>query len=227
MIKIAIDGPSGSGKSTLAKALSKKLGFVYVDTGALYRTIGLYVTENGVSYSDKEKVVSMLPEINVDLSYDESGAQHVLLNGNDVGDRIRTTEIAAAASAVSAIPEVRAFLLDTQRNMALAHNVIMDGRDIGTVIFPDAQVKIYLVASNLARAERRCEELKAKGENKTVEEVLADMAERDKNDSTRKTAPAVPATDAVFLDTSAYQPEETLEEALKIIMSKVPSLQAK
>ena len=227
MIKIAIDGPSGSGKSTLAKALSKKLGFVYVDTGALYRTVGLYVTENGVSYTDKEKVVSMLPEIKVDLSYDESGAQHVLLNGNDVGDRIRTSEIAAAASAVSAIPEVRAFLLDTQRNMALTHNVIMDGRDIGTVIFPDAQVKIYLVASNLARAERRCEELKAKGEDKTVEQVLSDMAERDKNDSTRKTAPAVPAPDAVFLDTSAYQPEETLDAALKIIMAKVPNLQVK
>jgi len=227
MIKIAIDGPSGSGKSTLAKALSKKLGYVYVDTGALYRTIGLYVTEKGVSYSDKDGVIACLPEISVDLSYDESGAQHVILNGNDVGDRIRTSEIAAAASAVSAIPEVRAFLLDTQRNMALTHNVIMDGRDIGTVIFPDAQVKIYLVASNLARAERRCEELKAKGEDITVEKVLSDMSERDKNDSTRKTAPAVPAKDAVFLDTSAYQPEETLEAALKIIMAKVPNIKIK
>ena len=224
MIKIAIDGPSGSGKSTLAKALSRKLGYVYVDTGALYRTIGLYVTEKGVSYMDKEGVISCLPEIKVDLKYDENGAQHVLLNGNDVGDRIRTSEIAAAASAVSAIPEVRAFLLDTQRNMALTNNVIMDGRDIGTVIFPDAQVKIYLVASNAARAERRCEELKAKGENITVEQVLADMAERDKNDSTRKTAPAVPAVDAVFLDTSVYQPEETLDAALKIIMAKVPGI---
>ena len=173
---------------------------------------------------DKERVISCLPEIKVDLKYDENGAQHVLLNGNDVGDRIRTSEIAAAASAVSAIPEVRAFLLDTQRNMALTNNVIMDGRDIGTVIFPDAQVKIYLVASNAARAERRCEELKAKGENITVEQVLADMAERDKNDSTRKTAPAVPAVDAVFLDTSAYQPEETLDAALKIIMAKVPGI---
>lgn len=227
MIKIAIDGPSGSGKSTLAKALSKKLGFVYVDTGALYRTIGLYVTEKGVSYTDKDGVISCLPEISVDLKYDEGGAQHVILNGNDVGDRIRTSEIAAAASAVSAIPEVRAFLLDTQRNMALTNNVIMDGRDIGTVIFPDAQVKIYLVASNRARAERRCEELREKGENVTVEQVLEAMAERDKNDSTRKTAPAVPAIDAVFLDTSAYQPEETQAAALKIIMAKVPGLQIK
>lgn len=227
MIKIAIDGPSGSGKSTLAKALSRKLGFVYVDTGALYRTVGLYVTEKGVSYEDKDGVIACLPEISVDLKYDGNGAQHVWLNGKDVGDRIRTSEIAKAASAVSAIPEVRAFLLDTQRNMALTNNVIMDGRDIGTVIFPDAQVKIYLVASNLARAERRCEELKAKGENKTVEEVLADMEQRDRNDSTRKTAPAVPAVDAVFLDTSAYQPEETLDAALKIITAKVPSLQVK
>ncbi len=224
MIKIAIDGPSGSGKSTLAKALSKKLGFVYVDTGALYRTIGLYVTENGIDYTDKKGVVASLKNISVDLMYDENGVQHVMLNGNDVGDRIRTSEIAAAASAVSAIPKVREFLLDTQRNMAKKHNVIMDGRDIGTVIFPDAQVKIYLVASNHARAKRRYEELKAKGEDITVEQVLSDLETRDKNDSTRKTAPAVPAVDAVFLDTSSNTPDDTLEAAMKIINAKLPGL---
>ncbi len=224
MIKIAIDGPSGSGKSTLAKALAKKLGFVYVDTGALYRTVGLYVTEKGISVSDAEGVSDVLCEISVDLEYDAEGAQHVLLNGTDVGDRIRTSEIAAAASAVSAIPAVRDFLLDTQRNMAKAHNVIMDGRDIGTVIFPDAEVKIFLVASDRVRAERRCAELIEKGESKTVEQVLADMKERDKNDSGRKTAPLTPAKDAVFLDTSANTLAETADAALKIIAAKVPEI---
>ena len=136
MIKIAIDGPSGSGKSTLAKALSKKLGFVYVDTGALYRSIGLYMLENGISLTDKAGMISALPSVKLELYHDAEGVQHVALNGIDVGDRIRTSEVSAAASAVSAIPEVRAFLLDTQRDMAKKSNVIMDGRDIGTVIFP-------------------------------------------------------------------------------------------
>ncbi len=221
MIKIAIDGPSGSGKSTLAKALSKKLGYVYVDTGALYRTIGLYMVENGVKPTDRENVVKRLPEVTLSMFHDENGIQHVTLNGQDVGDKIRTSEISAAASAVSAIPEVRAFLLDTQRNIAKSHNVIMDGRDIGTVIFPDADVKIFLIAGNEARAKRRHAELIEKGESITLEQVLADMQQRDTNDRTRKEAPAIPAKDAIHLDNSDMMPEDTLAAALKIITEKL------
>ncbi|MBR2473543.1 MAG: (d)CMP kinase [Clostridia bacterium] len=221
MIKIAIDGPSGSGKSTLAKALSKKLGYIYVDTGALYRTIGLYMLQNGVALTDKAEIVRRLPEITLSMFHDENGSQHVTLNGVDVGDTIRTSAVSAAASAVSAIPEVRAFLLDTQRNMAKEHNVIMDGRDIGTVIFPDADVKIFLIAGNEARAIRRHAELIEKGENITLEQVLSDMERRDVNDRTRKEAPAIPASDAVMLDNSSFAPEQTLAAALEIIKSKL------
>ena len=221
MIKIAIDGPSGSGKSTLAKNLAKILGYIYVDTGALYRTVGLYIVRNGVALTDIDGIVSRLPEIKLSMFHDEQGTQHVTLNGQDVGDTIRTTEIAAAASAVSAIPQVRAFLLDTQRDIAKTHNVIMDGRDIGTVIFPDADVKIFLTAGNEARAIRRHAELVEKGENITVEQVLADMERRDVNDRTRKEAPAIPAEDAIHLDNSAFTKEQTLNAALEIINSKL------
>lgn len=221
MIKIAIDGPSGSGKSTLAKALSKKLGYIYVDTGALYRSIGLYMLQNGVALTDKEAIVASLPSIKLEMFHDENGAQHVTLNGTDVGDSIRTSAVSAAASAVSAISEVRAFLLDTQRNMAKKHNVIMDGRDIGTVIFPDANVKIFLIAGNEARAIRRHAELVEKGEKITLEQVLADMEKRDTNDRTRKEAPAIPAEDAIMLNNSAFTPEQTLEAALEIITNKL------
>ena len=221
MIKIAIDGPSGSGKSTLDKNLAKILGYIYVDTGALYRTVGLYIVRNGVALTDIDGIVSRLPEIKLSMFHDEQGTQHVTLNGQDVGDTIRTTEIAAAASAVSAIPQVRAFLLDTQRDIAKTHNVIMDGRDIGTVIFPDADVKIFLTAGNEARAIRRHAELVEKGENITVEQVLADMERRDVNDRTRKEAPAIPAEDAIHLDNSAFTKEQTLNAALEIINSKL------
>lgn len=221
MIKIAIDGPSGSGKSTLAKALSKKLGYIYVDTGALYRSIGLYMLQNGVSLTDKDGIVASLPNIKLEMFHDENGAQHVTLNGTDVGDTIRTSAVSAAASTVSAIPEVRAFLLSTQRDMAKTHNVIMDGRDIGTVIFPDANVKIFLIAGNEARAVRRHAELIEKGENITLSQVLADMEKRDVNDRTRKEAPAIPANDAIMLDNSSFTPEQTLEAALKIITDKL------
>ena len=221
MIKIAIDGPSGSGKSTLARSLAKRYGFVYVDTGALYRTIGLYMLKKGVNVTDAAAVSDNLKNICVELKYDGDGVQHVFLNGEDVGDSIRTSEVSAAASAVSAVPEVRAFLLDTQRKMADNNNVVMDGRDIGTVIFPDAQVKIFLTAGNLARAERRHKELTDKGEAVTLEKVLSDMEMRDRNDRSRKEAPAIPAPDAVLLDNSGFEPDDTLRAACEIINSKL------
>ena len=220
MIRIALDGPSGAGKSTVAKAVAKKLGIIYVDTGALYRAIGLYVQRQGVDKSDNEKIISMLGDIKVDLAFND-GVQTVLLNGEDVGGFIRTGEIAMYASAVSAIPEVRAFLLETQRKIARENSVIMDGRDIGTVIIPDANVKIYLVASAKARAERRYKELIAKGEDTTLEKVLADIKLRDKNDSTRAVAPAVKAKDAIKLDNSKLDQDQTIEKVLEIVKKKV------
>ena len=179
-MKIALDGPSGAGKSTVAKALAKRLGIIYVDTGALYRTIGLYVKRKGIDKSDKEGVIACLPEIDLNMQFVD-GEQIITLNGERVGDNIRTGEIAMYASAVSAIPEVRSFLLNTQRDIASKNSVVMDGRDIGTVILPDAEVKVFMVASPEARAKRRYLELIAKGESCTLEGVLADIIERDKN----------------------------------------------
>ncbi len=219
MLKIAIDGPSGAGKSSVAKAVAKELSIVYVDTGALYRTIGLFMMEKGISTTDKESVVAILPEISIELKYVD-GKQVILLNGKEVGDNIRTPEIAMAASNVSAIPEVRAFLLDTQRDIAKKNSVIMDGRDIGTVILPDAEVKIFLTASAEARAKRRYDELFAKGQDVNYDEIYRGMIERDKNDSTRAVAPCVPAPDAVFLDNSKLTPEETVKKVIKIIKKK-------
>lgn len=219
-MRIALDGPSGAGKSTVAKAVAKRLGIVYVDTGALYRSIGLYVQRKGVSKDDKEKVIAMLDEIKLDLKFND-GTQVVLLNGEDVGGFIRIGEISMYASAVSAIPEVRAFLLETQRKIARENSVIMDGRDIGTVIIPDAEVKIFLVASAEARAERRYKELIEKGESCTYEGVLADIKERDNNDSTRAVAPAVPAEDAIFLDNSNLNQEQTIDKVIEIIENTV------
>lgn len=219
MIQIAIDGPSGAGKSTLAKILAAKLGFIYVDTGALYRSIGLYMEINGIDPKDSEAVVASLPKITLALEYHE-GSQVVLLNGENVGERIRTPQISMYASAVSAIPAVRAFLLDTQRDIAAKNNVIMDGRDIGTVILPNADVKIFLVSSFETRARRRVKELLEKGIEASYEEVLADMIERDKNDSSRAVAPLVPAEDAVHLDNSELTLEGTVDAALAIIRGK-------
>lgn len=218
-MKIALDGPSGAGKSSLARAIAKKLHIVYVDTGALYRSIGLFVRRAGADPKDAAAVEALLPSITLEMKF-ENGEQHIYLCGEDVGDRIRTPEISMYASAVSAIPAVRTFLLDTQRSIAEKTDVIMDGRDIGTVILPDAEVKIFLTASPEARAKRRTLELEAKGIATTYEEVLADMKERDNNDSTRKTAPAIPAEDAVFLDNSELTAEETVQAALKIIAAK-------
>ena len=223
MFKIAIDGPSGAGKSSIAKAIAKSMGIVYVDTGALYRTIGYYVRSKGVDPKDGEGVTELLPEINIEVKY-EDGAQYVYLNGKNLGDRIREPEISMYASAVSAIPTVREFLLETQRSIARSNSVVMDGRDIGTVILPDAEVKIFLTASDECRAMRRYLELKEKGTETSYEEVLADMRERDHNDKNRSVAPAVPAADAVFLDNSGYTVEETLAEALKIINGKLANV---
>ena len=219
MLRIALDGPSGAGKSTVAKALAKRLGLIYVDTGALYRTVGLYVRNKGVDKDDEKSVIALLPEITLGMEF-INGEQIVTLNGVNVGDTIRTGEIAMYASRVSAIPEVRSFLLETQRKISRENSVIMDGRDIGTVIIPDAEVKIFMIASSKARAQRRYLELVAKGEDCTYESVLADIELRDKNDSTRKTAPAVPAEDAIFLDNSELNIEQTVDKAIEIINEK-------
>lgn len=215
-MNIAIDGPSGAGKSSLAKAIAKELGIIYVDTGALYRTIGLYMKAHGVDPHDAAAVTAALPGVELTLAF-ENGAQHIYLCGEDVGESIRTPEMSLYASAVSAIMEVRAFLLDTQRRVARSNSVVMDGRDIGTVILPDAECKIFLTASPEARARRRTAELLAKGMDVKYETVLEEMILRDRNDSTREIAPAVPAEDAIFLDNSDMTAEETVEAAIKII----------
>ena len=219
MIRIAIDGPGGAGKSSVAKRIAAKLGIIYVDTGALYRTIGLHMLNNGVSPTDAEAVASHLDDFTLELKFID-GKQVILLNGCDVGDSIRTPEVSMAASTVSAIKEVREFLLNTQRDIAKKNSVIMDGRDIGTVILPDAEVKVFLTASPESRAKRRYDELCAKGVNTTLEQVAAEMAERDKNDSTRDIAPCVPAADAVYLDNSDLDLDGTAEAIISIVNGK-------
>ena len=220
MYQIAIDGPSGAGKSSLAKALAKRLGFIYVDTGALYRTIGYYAASHGANTQNADEVTALLGEITLSLAY-EDGTQTVILNGESVGDKIRTPEASMHASNVSKIPAVRTFLLDTQRNIAEKNSVIMDGRDIGTVILPKAQVKIFLVSSFETRAMRRVKELKEKGIEASYEDVLADMIARDRQDATREIAPAVPAEDAVHLDNSLLTFDETVEAAMAIIAPRI------
>ena len=216
MIRIAIDGPGGAGKSSVAKAVSKALGIIYVDTGALYRNIGLFMLDNGIDPKDSNSVINALSQINLELKFVD-GKQVILLNGVNRGDEIRTPTASMAASSVSAIPAVRDYLLDTQRNIAKKNSVIMDGRDIGTVILPDAEVKIFLTASPKARAKRRYNELIAKGSNITFEQVYKEMVERDKNDSTRDVAPCVKAKDAILLDNSKLTEEETVNKILKIV----------
>ena len=216
MIRIAIDGPSGSGKSTLAKAVARELGIIYVDTGALYRTIGYYVYQNGKDPHNAEQVEALLPSVNIELKY-ENGSQRVILNGEDLGDKIRMPEMSMYASAVSTIPAVRAFLLEMQKSLARENSVVMDGRDIGTVIIPDADLKIFLIASNETRAKRRTLELQAKGVDASYEEVLADMIERDKQDKNRDIAPAIPADDAIMFDNSEMSVEESLKEIVRLL----------
>lgn len=220
VIAVAIDGPAGAGKSTIARATAAQLGFVYVDTGALYRTIGLAVCRRGIAGTDTQGIVDTLPAIQVALTY-QDGAQHVLLDGEDVSDAIRTPQISAYASQVSSVPEVRAYLLDLQRDMARRQSVIMDGRDIGTVILPDAKVKIFLTASPEKRAARRCAELREKGEDVTVEGILADMERRDALDASRAVAPLRQAEDAVRVDTSDLTLEQSIQAVLTVIRDKM------
>lgn len=215
-INIAIDGPAGAGKSTIAKMVSKKLGFIYVDTGALYRTIALFITENNIPDEDIEK---SLPKADVSLRFID-GAQRVFLGDRDVSDVIRTPEISMAASRTSAIPAVRAYLFDTQQSIAHSNNVIMDGRDIGTVVLPNADVKIFLTASAEERANRRYKELAEKPDCPTYQEILDDIIKRDYQDMHRETAPLKQAEDAVLVDTTHLNLEESASEIVRIITEK-------
>ncbi len=219
-IAVAIDGPSGAGKSTIARILAKELQFLYVDTGALYRAVGYTALKNDVSIYDAAAVEALLPSLAVTLGY-ENGEQHVYVNEEDVTDHIRTPAVSEAASAVSAIPAVRQFLFELQQTMAKTHSVIMDGRDIGTVVLPHAQVKIFLTASAEDRAQRRYEELIAKGMTVTYEDVLSDMILRDKRDSERAAAPLKPAEDAVLVDTSGNTLEQSVACLRAIVEEKL------
>lgn len=220
-INIAIDGPSGAGKSSAAKALAKKLGYLYIDTGALYRAIGLYAIHQNVSdMKNADLVAPLLADIDVSLRFVD-GEQRVYLNGEDVSGLIRTQPVAQAASDVSAHPVVRTFLLDLQRKMASEHNVLMDGRDIGTVILPQAQVKFFLTADASARAHRRTLELQAKGIEADYETVLREIEQRDANDSSRATAPLKAAEDAVLVDNSDMNEAQTVEYMCGIIKEKL------
>lgn len=216
MIAVAIDGPSGAGKSTIAREVARRLGYLYIDTGALYRSIGLYVLRQNQDPHLAEQVEKLLPEIDLTLCH-EDGAQQVYLNGQNVSEEIRLPEVSMAASAVSAHPPVRQFLLALQRRLAAENNVIMDGRDIGTVILPDAKVKIFLTASAQRRAFRRWQELKEKGASDTYEQVLADVEQRDYNDSHREIAPLRQAPDAVLVDTTQLDLEASIDRVQQII----------
>ena len=220
MFKIAIDGPGGSGKSTVAKAVAKELEIIYVDTGALYRAVGVYALEKGAKTDDREQVSKLLPDISLELAF-KNGTQTVLVNGEDFSGKIRTPEASMAASNVSAIPEVRCFLFDTQRDIARKHSVVMDGRDIGTVVLPDAEVKIFLTASAETRAMRRYTELKAKGANVDFDQVLKELNQRDYNDSNREIAPLKPAEDSVLVDTDKMDLEQEKEAVLNVIRQKI------
>ena len=220
MVSVAIDGPAGAGKSTLARRLAAELGYIYVDTGAMFRTIGLYALRAGKDPKDNEAVNALLPEISLKFAF-IGGEQHIYLNGEDVSTAIRTEEVGMAASAVGANPEVRAFLLEMQRDMAKTQDVLMDGRDIGTVVLPDATVKIFLTASPEARATRRWKEYQQKGVEVSYEEVLADVWQRDYQDTHRAAAPLRQADDAQLLDTSEMNFEQSLEAMKKMIVEKV------
>jgi len=218
---VALDGPAGAGKSSIAKRAAKELGFIYVDTGALYRTIGLAASRAGVEPVDSPEVDALLEKITVELTFNDKGEQVVLLNGEDVSCEIRTPEASMTASKISAIPNVRAYLLDLQRDMAKTNDIIMDGRDIGTVVLPDAQVKIFLTASPEARAGRRYKELIEKGMSVKYEDILSDVIERDYNDTHRKTAPLKAAEDSVTVDTTELDFEQSVNAIISVIKEKI------
>ena len=220
MTAISIDGPAGAGKSTLARLAAKKLHFIYVDTGALYRAIGLNALLNGVAISDEEQVHALLAKTKIELAF-QDGVQHVYLNGKDVSDDIRTPEVSMAASGISALKPVRDFLLGLQRGMAEKYDVIMDGRDIGTVVLPNAQIKIFLTASARCRAKRRYEELTEKGMDVKFEDILQDIETRDYNDSHRAIAPLKPACGSILLDTSDEPLETSLARLVGIIEERL------
>ncbi|HBE15068.1 MAG TPA: (d)CMP kinase [Ruminococcaceae bacterium] len=220
-IAIAIDGPAGAGKSTIARLAAKELGYIYVDTGALYRTIGLAAFRRNLTAEDKEQIIAMLPAIKVELTFNDHGEQIVLLDGEDVSGLIRTPEISMMASTVSAIPEVRAYLLNLQHDIAHTNNVIMDGRDIGTVVLPDAKIKIFLSASPECRARRRYDELIEKGMDVKFEDILSDVIARDYADSNRSISPLKPADDAISVDTSGEDLETSVNKLLRIMRDKL------
>lgn len=220
MINIAIDGPAGAGKSTIAKTVSKNLGYIYVDTGALYRTVGLNALRLGKDTKSKEEVVPTLKGLEVSLRFVD-GEQRVFLGEEDVSTAIRQNEVSMAASNVSAIPEVRSFLFDLQRDIAKKNNCIMDGRDIGTVVLPDAQIKIYLTASPEARADRRFKELTEKGQTVNYDVILKEIKERDYQDMHREIAPLKQAEDAILVDTTALNLEESINYMISVIKEKL------
>ena len=221
-VAVAIDGPSGAGKSTISRVIAERMGFTYVDTGAIYRTVGLYMKESGVAISDTARVAEKLGEVGIEIYHGEGG-QQMLLNGRDVSADIRVHAISEWASAVSAIPAVRAYLLEMQRAFAKTHSVIMDGRDIGTVVLPDAQIKIFLTASPEDRANRRYLELIERGEKVTPEGVLADVLSRDARDSSREVAPLRPAEDAIVVDTTGNTLDESIEQICAIVKERMQS----
>lgn len=221
MINVAIDGPAGAGKSTISKAAAKELGFIYIDTGALYRTVGLNALRSGADIENPESIKKTLtPDLLVELRFID-GEQKMFLNGEDVSKEIRTPEASMAASKVSAVPAVREYLFDLQKKLAHENNCIMDGRDIGTVVLPDAKVKIFLTASPESRAKRRFDELIEKGMDVKFEDVLSDMKERDYNDSHRAIAPLKPASDAILLDTSGFELEKSVALIIKTIKENI------
>lgn len=221
MISVAIDGPSGAGKSSIAKMVARELGFIYVDTGAMYRSIGCYALSQNIDTKDAEAVSSILPEINIDVKFSEENGQRIFLNGEDVSEKIRQPEMSMAASNVSAIPEVREFLFDFQRNSAKKSNVIMDGRDIGTVVLPEADVKIFLTATAEERARRRYGDFVESGNEVELAQVLEDIKKRDYNDTHRAIAPLKKAEDAILLDTTNLSFEDTKNTIVNFIKEKM------
>ena len=217
---VAIDGPAGAGKSTIAKAAAKALGFVYLDTGAIYRTVAWHITMMGIGPKDTDHVPALLDDANIEIQFQDDG-QHMILNGKDITGEIRTPEIGACASQVAAQPAVRAFLLDLQRDLAKSHNIIMDGRDIGTVVLPNASLKIYLTASPEKRAQRRYEEYLQKGQKAVYEEVLADQKKRDYDDMHRKIAPLKQAKDAIVIDTTDMELQKAIDTVTGLMREKL------